>query len=241
MDAARLLVSVSALCAAPLAAAQPLLMPLAGSGTEPPAPWRLTLLPNQKLPPTRFAVVAQDGVRVLRVQADGSYGNLAHPVTGADTGARHLAWRWRLDVPLAQPDLHTKAGDDAAIKVCAMFELPLARVPFMERQLLRLARSRSGENLPAATLCYVWDPTLPAATVLPNAYTRRVRYIVLQGSGSPIKNWRTEQRDLHADFLRAFGDETQDVPPLSAIVVGADADNTRGQALAFLADLELRP
>ena len=65
--------------------------------------------------------------------------------------------------------------------------------------------------------------------------------MVLRGSESPLGTWQQEQRDLRADFLRAFGDETTTVPPLMAVLVGADADNTRGHGLGWLQDLTLRP
>jgi len=114
-------------------------------------------------------------------------------------------------------------------------------VPFFERQLLRLARTRSAEPLPAATVCYVWDATLPAGTTLPNAYTRRVRYLVLRGAAEAAGTWQAEHRDLGADFLRLFGDESPQVPPVTGVAIGADADNTHGQGLAFVADLVLQP
>jgi hypothetical protein len=104
-----------------------------------------------------------------------------------------------------------------------------------------VARSLSGENLPGATLCYVWDPSLPAGTLLRNAYTPRLRWIIAQGQGAPLAAWRSEQRDLRADFLRAFGDESTQLPPLLAIAFGADADNTGGRSRGHLAALELLP
>ena len=104
---------------------------------------------------------------------------------------------------------------------------------------MRLARARSGELLPAATLCYVWDPALARGTLLPNAYTARVRYLVLNSAESALGQWHTHQRNLHADFLQAFGTESATVPPLLAIVVGADADNTGHNSLAFVGDLVL--
>jgi hypothetical protein len=135
-------------------------------------------------------------------------------------------------------DLRTKQGDDAALKVCAMFDLPRERVPFVERQLLRLAEAKLGEPLPTATLCYVWDPSLPADSVVPNAYTKRLRFITLGGAE---KTWLAVRRDLAADFLRAFGDESRSVPVLRAIAVGADADNTGGHSLGWLDALQLEP
>lgn len=196
--------------------------------------WRPVGLPKQTLPATRFTPEGE----AMQVEAEGSYGNLVRESPGS---GRTLAWRWRLDRPLAAADLRTKAGDDAALKVCALFDLPLAALPFWERQKLRLARTLSGEDLPAAVLCYVWDPALPAGTLLPNAYTPRLRWIVLRGQGEPLATWRDERRDLAADFARAFGDESPVLPPLKALAVGADADNTGGRSLGRLTEPRLRP
>lgn len=209
------------------------LAPLGGAaGGLPPAPWAFAGLPAQTLPATRFLLTPLDGQLVLRIQAAASYGNLAHPLK--DTAAGRLSWRWRVDQALAAADLRKRQGDDAALKVCALFDMPRAAVPFLERQLLRLAESRTGQRLPSATVCYVWDPSWPEGTVVPNAYTRRVRAITL---GTAVRTWQAVQRDLAADFIRAFGDESSTVPPLLAIAVGADADNTGGESLGFIADL----
>lgn len=203
--------------------------------------WVSAPLPAQKLPATRFDVRAVDGRAAWRVESPGSYGNLVHAVHGAGAQARSLSWRWQLERGIARSDLASKAGDDAALKVCLLFDMPAERLPFVERQLLRVARAASGQALPAATLCYVWAPLATAGAVLPNAHTRRMRWMVLRGDESPLGAWRVEQRDLRADFLRAFGDETSTVPPLVAVLVGADADNTGGHGLAWLQDLVLRP
>lgn len=187
------------------------------------------------MPLTRFAVVALGGERVLRIEAERAYGNLVHALKGARAGT--LAWRWRVDQPANGADLRQKSGDDTALKVCAFFDMPLARVPFVERQLLRMASSRSGETLPTATLCYVFDAGLAPGTLLRNAYTQRVRYIA---AGGAPKQWRNEQHDLAADFLRAFGDESPEVPALSAIVIGADTDNTGSHSIGHVSDLRLQ-
>jgi Protein of unknown function (DUF3047) len=197
--------------------------------------WRLVGLPQQKLPMTSFTRIDGD---LMRVDANASYGNLVNDAPGR---GNTLVWRWRLDKPVDRADLRRKEGDDAALKVCAMFDLPLSALPFWERQKMRLARTLSGEDLPAATLCYIWDPALPSGTLLNNAYTPRLRWIVLRGSGEPLEAWREEKRDLAADFQRAFGDESPTLPPLKAIAVGADADNTGGQSQARLSRPVLQP
>jgi hypothetical protein len=228
------------LAAAGGAAAQGLLAPLDGPGATPPPPWREVLLPKQTLSKTRFEVVDIDGTRALRIESPASYGTLVHVLDEPSAAAPLLSWRWRLDRAVAGADLRHKAGDDAALKVCVMFDHALDRVPFFERQHLLLARFLSGEPLPAATICYVWDRLLPAGSVLPNAYTGRMRWFVLQGRGSPLGEWRSERRDLRADFLRVFGDEASELPRISAVLVGADADSSGGHGLAHVAALVLQ-
>jgi hypothetical protein len=207
---------------------------LGTAGAVPSPPWTYASLPEQKFPRTRITIDSDKGSTVLRVEAVASYGNLLHRLDRAGDGV--LTWRWKVERPLRSPDLRSRQGDDVALKVCALYAMPRQAVPFVERQLLRLAELRTGESLPAATLCYVWDPNWPAETLLANAYSRRVRYITL---GLPGQLWQTVRRDLAADFLRAFGGESTSVPMLQAIAVGADADNTGGSSLGFIADLQL--
>jgi hypothetical protein len=217
------------------------LVPLeSGSGGVPPAPWHVAGLPLQKKPFTRFSIEQVDGRRVLRVEADRSYGNLVHPLPGGDAG-RLLSWRWRVDVPNEHANLRIRAGDDSAAEVCMIFDLPLQAVPFVDRQMVRLARTQSAELLPAATVCYVWDTHLPIGTTLDNAFTRRIRLIVLRGADMAPMTWRIERRDVRADFLRLFGDEATDVPDIIGVGIGADADNTQSRSLAYIADLVLEP
>lgn len=221
-----------------LAAEPGLLAPLAGSAAAPAEPWHVIGLPKQKLPFTRYEVVDIDGRRALRVQAEASYGNLVHDLP-AGTRAHRLQWRWRLDKANDKADLLRRTGDDAAVKVCALFDMDIRHVPFVERQLLRLARARAGEALPAATICYVWDPQLAPGLTLDNAYSQRVRMIVLRGQGGALGEWVAERRDLKADFQRLFGQESPEVPPLMAVAVSADADNAGGRSLAYVAELDL--
>lgn len=219
-------------------AAGPLLAPLDGPTDQPTAPWQVVGLQQLGKPPTRFTLVTLDGQRALRVEAQNSYANLVHPLAEGNT-AHRLSWRWRLDQAIPQADLTRKDGDDTPVKVCAMFDLPMAALPFGERQVLRLARLRVGEQLPTATLCYVWDARLPAGTVLDNAFTRRVRMLVLRGAETPLRGWVSEQRDLWADFKRLFGDEADRVPPMLAVAIGADADNTHGHSVAHVGSITL--
>ena len=211
----------------------------------PSAPWRIAGLPVQgkaAVPLTRFDITSIDGRKVLRVQTDSSYGNLVHALPGVRLApAAQLRWSWRLDQPLVNADLRQKRGDDLPLKVCLLFDMPISKLSFVDRSLLSLARSVSGEKLPSATLCYVWDHTLPAGTLLSNAYTSRVRMVVLNSGDKSLGQWVTHQRDVAADFKLAFGRESNSLPALDGVLVGADSDNAGGRSLAYVGDITLDP
>lgn len=227
------------LIGAALAAPAVLLAPLDAGGNAPAAPWQVIGFPFQAKPLTHFDIVAIDSRRALRVEADQSYGILNHPLSGIGSGAHQLSWRWRVDVPNDKADLREWSGDDVAAEVCVGFDLPLDRVPFLDRQSLRAARLASKAEVPAAEVCYVWDSHLPTGTAIDSVFTRRVRRIVVRGAGTPVAAWRSETRDVDADFMRLFGEEARQVPPIIAVAVAADADNTRARTVAYVADVVL--
>ena len=226
----------------------PLAPLVSAAGERPGAPWRVVGFPAKQkpIPLTQFTIATVDGQRALQLRTVASYGTLVHDWVGP---AGTLHWRWRLDAHLAggsaEPSLTTKEGDDAALKVCVMFDHALEQVPFVERTVLRLARSVSGEALPAATLCYVWDTGSATRLQGANPYTRRVRYMSLQTSASPLAQWTSESRDVARDFAALFGDElpggasasANAVPSVTAVVLGADSDNTGSRSLGWIAQV----
>ena len=225
--------------AASVLLAAAVLAPLVQGGAVQP-PWRLVTLPKQTLPVTLYKAESIDGRDALRIQAQGSYGNLVHDLPSVTAPSR-LRWAWRLQQPNPAMNLRIKAGDDAPVKLCMSFDLPLDRVPFADRQRLSLARTIAGEALPAATLCWVWGHAEPAGAVLPNPYTHRVRYLVLRTAQDAPGTWFEENRDVAADFRLVFGDESTAPPPVTALIVSGDADNTGGASVAHVAALRAEP
>lgn len=90
--------------------------------------WELSGLPADKgVPRSRFTLVPLASETVLALASDKSYGVLSQAWSGP--APAHLGWRWRLERGLPQADIATKSGDDAALKVCVMFDQPLADIP----------------------------------------------------------------------------------------------------------------
>ncbi len=220
------------------------LQPVTSAASMPAAPWHVAGLPNQSKPFTQFSTVEIDGKRALRIEADRSYGNLVHPLAGLHVepaAPLHLAWQWRVETLVDHADLREKSGDDTSLKVCVSFDMGLDKISFGERQLLRLARAQTTEPVPAATICYVWDTSLPPDTALDNAFTHRLRYLVLQSGPAKLNRWVGERRDVGADFTRLFGSESAEVPNIIGIAVGADADNTKSRSVGYVTALTLAP
>jgi hypothetical protein len=211
----------------------------AAPGAQPPAPWRLSGLPHQSKPFTRFTVEQVGGMPALRVEAERSYGNLLHPL--APSRLYHLSWRWEMDEPNLLADLRERSGEDTPVRVCVLFDMPLDKVPLADRALMALAGGSGDQAVPGATVCYVWDQKLAPGTALHSPFTGRIRMLVLRGHETPLHQWVSETRDLVADFKRLFGEEADTVPPVIGVAVGGDADNTRSHSLAHVGPLQLTP
>ena len=221
-------------------AASTALAPLVTVGSLVPHPaWQLSGLPDNKAPRSTFEAANLSGETVLALRSQASYGVLSHAWQGPAPDI--LSWRWRLEQPLTAADIKTKAGDDAALKVCVMLDQPLADIPFLQRSVLALARSVSGQNLPSATLCYLWDSRYPAGTRGANPYSARVRYLVLNGSDTATGQWVSQRRNIAEDFALLFGQESPALPPVTAVAVGADSDNTQGSSLGYVTQLRWLP
>ena len=91
-----------------------------------------------------------------------------------------------------------------------------------------------GEPLPYATLMYVWSNQRPVDSVIVNARTDRVRKWVVESGAARLKQWVSYQRDVRADFEKAFGEAPGH---LVGIAIMTDSDNTRSNVRAWYGDI----
>lgn len=203
-----------------------------GSG-EPPAPWELLPI-NDTLTPTLYRLREWDGVHAIEAQAKASMALLARPLA-VDLGHTPvLCWRWRVDAPLKNADLRTKAGDDYAARVYITFTLKPEALDFGTRAKLRIGRAIFGPQLPDAAINYVWDNRQPIGTRAPNAYTERTRMIVTRSGSADAGHWIEERRDVQADASQEFGPH---IAATQQLALASDTDNTGEEARAGFADL----
>jgi hypothetical protein len=186
---------------------------------------------------TEYTLVADEGRTVLRARADASTAGIIRDLRVDPDTHPVLAWRWKAVRLPERGDLRTKAGDDFAARMYVVFDLRLAALPFGERFGVTMARLIYGEDVPAAALCYVWATRAAVGTVAPNAYTGRVRMVVVDSGRANLGRWVAHERDVAADYRLAFGE----VPPaVSGVVVSTDTDNTGEAAEAYYGDVAFR-
>jgi hypothetical protein len=147
------------------------------------------------------------------------------------------ARQWKVASLPENADLRTRAGDDFAARLYVLFDLPDAALSPMDRVKLVLARRIWGHRVPNATLCYVWDVRAPVGTIAPSAYTGRVRMVVVDSGPALLGRWVARERNVAEDFRAAFGMEA---PPVAAIVLAADTDNTGASTEAYFGDVAFR-
>jgi hypothetical protein len=99
-----------------------------------------------------------------------------------------------------------------------------------------MANLISGQEMPYATLMYIWSGKAPVDTIITNAHTARVKMIVVDSGWESLGEWRKHQRDLAADYQRAYGEAAGQVIGVALLT---DTDNTKSETRAFYGDIEL--
>ncbi len=203
-------------------------------GSAIPPHWTLNTLPNV-IRATHFELVRDETqVTVLQAVSEAAAATLTHKLQVDPVVSPLLSWRWKVSRVLESADLGQKDGDDYAARVYVVFDYPLDKLPLADRVKVSIGRSLYGQELPAASLCYVWDNRHLVGLSTWSAYTDRVRMIVVESGKQFAGQWRLEQRDVAADFRAAFGEEA---PPIMGVALAADTDNTGESVEAWFGDL----
>jgi hypothetical protein len=116
------------------------------------------------------------------------------------------------------------------VRIVLAFDGDRSRFSTKDSMLAELTRAITGEEMPYATLMYVWSNNSAVGDVIRNPRTDRIRKIVLEAGPQSLGRWREYERDIRADYERAYGE-----PPgaLVGVALMTDSDNTRSMAKAW--------
>lgn len=206
----------------------------AAAGAEVPAPWGPVKINDRKIP-TRYDLVADDGVVVLHARAEKAASGLGQPVHVNLKETPWLSWRWKVAAPVPGADPSAATREDAPARIVMEFDGDKSKLGLADRATDGLSAQLSGRPLPYATLMYIFAEKLAIGTVVPNPHTKRVQMIVVD-NGAGVGKWNAIARNVREDYKRAFGEEPQTLMTLGVLT---DADNTGTSAEAWYGDLKL--
>jgi hypothetical protein len=234
-----LLVALLAGCAS---LAPPPTVVAAFSGNPPdadaPRHWRPLIIHRAKAP-TQYRLVYDENSRavVVHARAERSASGLKQPLDVDPAIRPRVAWRWRVQDLIAGADNLDRHAEDSPVRLMLFFDGDKRRLPPRDQVALDMAQMVSGQEVPYATLVYLWENRQPVGTVIGSAHTGRIKMVVAGSGRDRLGQWKQFERDYVADFERAFGE----LPGrLIGVGIMTDTDNTGAEIEAFYGDIELR-
>lgn len=204
------------------------------SAQAPAEVWQHFKFPGK--PATQFSYTREDGREALVANAKSSASLVRKVVQIAPADIGQLRFSWKVPALMPQADMSVKETDDCSVRIVLAFDGDRSRFSPKNAMLSELARLLTGEELPYATLMYVWSKKSPAGTVIVNPRTDRIRKLVVESGDSKLNSWVDYERTIRADFEKAFGEAPG---ALMSVSVMTDSDNTQSTTRAWYGPLTI--
>ncbi|MEQ1776524.1 MAG: DUF3047 domain-containing protein [Burkholderiales bacterium] len=201
-----------------------------------PNGWRVWTLSKFKKP-TEYKLVDTEGRTAVKADAEASASGLVHKLDIDPRQYPLLSWQWKVDDLIKTADNTTKHLEDSPVRVVVSFAGDIDSLPLDDRMFFDNMRLLTRQQLPYATLMYIWENRAPRDKVLPNLHTSRIKMIVAESGRAKIGAWQDITRNVYEDYKRAFGTEPGRI---TAIAVMTDTDNTGENAQAWYGDIVFR-
>ena len=200
-----------------------------------PGGWHFyRIAPNKKN--TVYRLENYQGRTVLSANSKTSASGLAVKLKPRAAQNLWLKWEWKTTVPIPEADNAERIHDDAPLRILVAFDGNKSKLSLKEKMTFEMANLISGQELPYATLMYIWSGKSPINSILDNPHTSRIKMIVVDSGWDRLGQWHLHQRDLEADFRNAYGESPGEVIGIALLT---DTDNTKSEAKAFYGDIEL--
>ena len=199
-----------------------------------PTEWRHLTFPGKTA--TQFGYTRKDGRDAIAARADASVSMLRRAVRIEPQDLGSVRFSWKVPDLIAGSDMAVREADDSPVRIVLVFEGDRSRFSPRDQLLSELARAITGEELPYATLMYVWCNQREPGTVIPSPRTGRIRKLVVESGATSLNRWLDYERDIRADYRKAFGEAPG---ALVGIGIMSDSDNTRSSTSAWYGPLRL--
>jgi hypothetical protein len=197
--------------------------------------WEPVLFPGKS--PTQYQTEKVGSRTTLLARAHSSISMLRKPlrIEPAQLGSVHFSWL--LPQLIANADMGERGSDDSPVRLVLAFEGDRSTFSLKNAMLSELSLTLTGEEMPYATLMYVWCNRRPVGSVVHNNRTDRIRQLVVESGSTGLQQWRDYERNIRADYEKVFGEAPG---ALVGIAVMTDSDNTKSTVLAHYGDISLR-
>src|SRR5450759_2299241 len=125
-------------------------------GDDVPKGWQQWTLSRFKKP-TAYTLVKEDGRTVVKASASSSASGLVHPLNLNPARYPLLQWRWKVDQLIANADNTRKDTEDSPVRLVISFDGDLDKLSFDDRIFFDQIKAITGQQLPYATLMYIWE------------------------------------------------------------------------------------
>lgn len=196
-------------------------------------PWTLSRFKRS----TAYRLVNEQGRTVVRARAESSASGLIHPLKLDPHSYPVLHWHWKVDELIPKADNTQKHLEDSPVRLVVSFDGDPGKLSMQDRIFADNARLLTGQQMPYATLMYIWENRAPLDTVIDNRHTSRIKMIVAESGRDRLGKWQEVTRNIIEDYRRAFGEEPGRI---TAIGIMTDTDNTGDNVHAWYGDIEFR-
>ncbi|CAG9257117.1 DUF3047 domain-containing protein [Paraburkholderia unamae] len=187
---------------------------------------------------TQYTLVHDGNKTVLQADADRSASALMHEGNIDLAQTPVVAWRWKAEKPIEGADNRVGSKEDAPARLVFTFDGDVSKLSIFDRTSMAMARRLGGQDLPYATLMYIWSTSAAPGSVIANPHTGRVQMIVVSGQPGDAGQWQTLRRNVVQDYEKVFHE-----PPGRIIGYGllTDTDNTGTTTRAWYGDIHFLP
>ncbi|MDH3714216.1 MAG: DUF3047 domain-containing protein [Gammaproteobacteria bacterium] len=173
---------------------------------------------------TEYSIAMIDQRLVVRAEGRDSASALLREVEIDVSACHELVWSWRVDQLQEAADIRVKAKEDVAASVLLLFGDP----------------GMLASPDPVPTLRYAWtNDRVAEETIVDNPYLPGVvRSLVVRSGDELLGQWLVERRNMHDDFVKAFGHAPDE--QLYAVALFTDNDQTKQPVQAYYEWIDIR-
>ncbi len=204
----------------------------ASEGAALPDGWKP--LTFKKIPAqTKYEVIAESGVTVVKAVSDTSASGLTKDVRIDPKEFPIVRWRWKVENLIQKSDATRKDGDDYPARLYITFQYDPDKVSLGKKLKYKAGQALFGD-IPIGAINYVWETKAPVGAIIDNAYTDFVKMVVVESGPSNLGLWVEESQNIYEDYKKAFGEEP---PMINGVAIMSDTDNTKERATAYYGDI----